>query len=337
MTIKINNPDLWISSFPIPARSDHKYTRGMVLVNCGPKSKTGAARLAARSAMRVGAGAVKIICDANVVDIIEPQISVELIEIAHNKQDFQNILKDKKITSALIGPGNGVSDETKARALMALAFIDYVVLDADALTVFSENPKELFIDCYPHTILTPHEGEFKKIFGNEINNIEERSLKTAEAAKISNTIVVLKGADTVIASPSGEVVINKSSAAYLATAGSGDVLAGIISSLVGKNKMTAFNAACAGTWIHSQLGELLGPGLIADDLIDFRGDSKIAGKKTGKDQKKGKATLISLLGYKNAVKYCDKIIFDINKSLKKYGSNSKNIRETLYYILDRDK
>jgi len=76
---------------------------------------------------------------------------------------------------------------------------------------------------------------------------------------------------------------------------------------------------------------------IADDLIDFRGDSKIAGKKTGKDQKKGKATLISLLGYKNAVKYCDKIIFDINKSLKKYGSNSKNIRETLYYILDRDK
>ena len=76
---------------------------------------------------------------------------------------------------------------------------------------------------------------------------------------------------------------------------------------------------------------------IADDLIDFRGDSKIAGKKTGKDQKKGKATLISLLGYKNAVKYCDKIIFDINKSLKKYGPNSKNIRETLYYILDRDK
>ena len=269
MTIKINNPDLWISSFPIPARSDHKYTRGMVLINCGPKSKTGAARLAARSAMRVGAGAVKIVCDANVVDIIEPQISVELIEIAHNKQDFQNILKDKKITSALIGPGNGVTDETKARALMALAFIDYVVLDADALTVFSENPKELFIDCYPHTILTPHEGEFKKIFGNEINNIEERSLKTAEAAKISNTIVVLKGADTVIASPSGEVVVNKSSAAYLATAGSGDVLAGIISSLVGEKKMNAFDAACAGVWIHSEIGEILGSGMIAEDIIDM--------------------------------------------------------------------
>ena len=147
--------------------------------------------------------------------------------------------------------------------------IDYVVLDADALTVFSENPKELFIDCYPHTILTPHEGEFKKIFGNEINNIEERSLKTAEAAKISNTIVVLKGADTVIASPNGDVVVNKSSAAYLATAGSGDVLAGIISSLVGKNKMKAFDAACAGVWIHSEIGEILGSGMIAEDIIDM--------------------------------------------------------------------
>ena len=112
-------------------------------------------------------------------------------------------------------------------------------------------------------------SEFKKIFGNEINNIKERSLKTAEAAKISNTIVVLKGADTVIASPSGEVVINKSSAAYLATAGSGDVLAGIISSLVGKNKMSAFDAACAGVWIHSEIGEILGSGMIAEDIIDM--------------------------------------------------------------------
>jgi len=117
--------------------------------------------------------------------------------------------------------------------------------------------------------LTPHEGEFKKIFGNEINNIEERSLKTAEAAKISNTIVVLKGADTVIASPNGNVVVNKSSAAYLATAGSGDVLAGIISSLVGKNKMNAFDAACAGVWIHSEIGEILGSGMIAEDIIDM--------------------------------------------------------------------
>ncbi|MDC3144059.1 NAD(P)H-hydrate dehydratase [Pelagibacteraceae bacterium] len=269
MNIKDNNPNLWISSFPQPSSLDHKYTRGMVLVNCGPKSKTGAARLAARSALRVGAGAVKIICNENVVDILEPQISVELIEVINNKQDFQNILKDKKVSSILVGPGNGINNETKARALMALAFIDHVVLDADALTVFENNPEELFIDCYPHTILTPHEGEFKKIFGHEIAKIDDRVLKTKEASIKSNTIVVLKGANTIIASPNGDVVINKSSAAYLATAGSGDVLAGIITSLVGKNKMNAFDAACAGVWLHSEIGKILGAGMIAEDIIDL--------------------------------------------------------------------
>ena len=269
MNIKQNNPDLWISSFPKPNSLDHKYTRGMVLINCGPKSKTGAARLAARSALRVGAGAVKIICSEDVVDILEPQISVELIEVIDNKQDFQNILKDKKVSSILIGPGNGINNETKARALMALAFIDHVVLDADALTVFENNPEELFIDCYPHTILTPHEGEFKKIFGKEIDEINDRVLKTKEASIKSNTTVVLKGANTIIASPSGDVVINKSSATYLATAGSGDVLAGIITSLVGKNKMNAFDAACAGVWLHSEIGTILGAGMIAEDIIDL--------------------------------------------------------------------
>ena len=269
MNIKQNNPDLWISSFPKPSNLDHKYTRGMVLINCGPKSKTGAARLAARSALRVGAGAVKIICNEDVVDILEPQISVELIEVIDNKQDFQNILKDKKVSSILIGPGNGINNETKARALMALAFIDHVVLDADALTVFENNPEELFIDCYPHTILTPHEGEFKKIFGKEIAEINDRVLKTKEASIKSNTTVVLKGANTIIASPSGDVVINKSSATYLATAGSGDVLAGIITSLVGKNKMNAFDAACAGVWLHSEIGTILGAGMIAEDIIDL--------------------------------------------------------------------
>ena len=269
MPIKINKPEIWISSFPIPSKADHKYLRGMVLVNCGPKSKTGAARLAARSAMRVGAGAVKIICDQSAVSVLEPQISVELINVVNNKQEFQEVLKDKKITSALIGPGNGVNNETKARVLMALAFIDHVVLDADALTVFANNPDELFIDCYPHTILTPHDGEFNKIFGVKISSIEDKVLRTTEAAKKSNTIVVLKGADTIIAAPSGEVVINKSSAVYLATAGSGDVLAGIIASLVGNNKMKAFDAACAGVWIHSQAGEALGAGMIAEDIIDI--------------------------------------------------------------------
>ena len=151
---------------------------------------------------------------------------------------------------------------------MALAFVKHVVIDADAITCFEKNPKELFIDTYPHTILTPHEGEFRRLFGDEIASIDDKVVKTVEASKLSGSIVVLKGSDTIIADPDGNAVINSSEAPYLATAGSGDVLAGIIASLVGENKMSAFNAACAGTWIHSKLGELIGPGLIAEDLID---------------------------------------------------------------------
>ena len=266
--IKKNSPNLWIDEYPFPRAIDHKYSRGMVLINVGPVYQTGAARLAGRSAMRVGAGAVKLVCDNDAASVLEPQISIELISVIKNKNDFQLLLKDKKISSVLVGPGNGISDETKARTLLALAFVDNVVIDADAITSFESNPKELFIDTYHHTILTPHEGEFLRLFGEDINKIDDKVLRTLEAAKLAGSIIVLKGSDTVIASPKGEVVINSSEAPYLATAGSGDVLAGIISSLVGKNKMTAFNAACAGTWIHSQLGELLGPGLIADDLID---------------------------------------------------------------------
>ena len=266
--IRNNNPELWIKEFPFPSSLDHKYSRGLLIINCGPIYKTGAARLAGRSAMRVGAGAVKLICDDEAAKVLEPQISVELISVVKEKNEIQQIFKDRKVSSILVGPGNGVNDETKSRTLLALAFVKHVVIDADAITCFEKNPKELFVDTYPHTILTPHEGEFRRLFGDEIASIEDKVVKTVEASKLAGSIVVLKGADTIIANPEGQAVINSSEAPYLATAGSGDVLAGIIASLVGDNKMSAFNAACAGTWIHSKLGELIGAGLIAEDLID---------------------------------------------------------------------
>ena len=266
--IKKNEPSLWIDQFPFPISSDHKYSRGMLVINTGPKYQTGAARLAGRSALRVGAGAVTMVCDEETAEILEPQISVELLSVIKEKNDFQKLLKDKRVSSVLVGPGNGVNDETKARTLMALAFVDNCVIDADAITCFENNPTELFIDTYPHTILTPHEGEFKRLFGEDIASMNDKVLRCIEAAKLAGSIILLKGADTVIASPDGNVVINSSEAPYLATAGSGDVLAGIIASLVGKNKMKAFDAACAGAYIHSKLGEMIGPGLIAEDLID---------------------------------------------------------------------
>ena len=240
----------------------------MLVINTGPQFQTGAARLAGRSAMRVGAGAVTMVCDEETAKILEPQISVELLSVIKEKNDLQKLLKDKRVSCALIGPGNGVNDETKARTLMALAFVDHCVIDADAITCFETNPEELFIDTYTHTILTPHEGEFKRLFGDELSIIEDKVLRCLEASKKAGSIVLLKGADTVIASPDGQVVINSSEEPYLATAGSGDVLAGIIASLVGEKKMRAFDAACAGAWIHSRLGELTGPGLIAEDLVD---------------------------------------------------------------------
>ena len=266
--IKNNRPELWINEFPFPNSGDHKYSRGLLVINSGPIYKTGAARLAGRSAMRVGAGAVKLICDEDAAKVLEPQISVELISVVKEKNEIQQIFKDKKVSSVLVGPGNGVNSETKTRTLMALAFVDHVVIDADAITCFEDAPEELFIDSYPQTILTPHEGEFRRLFGEKISSIEDKVVRTVEASKLAGSIVVLKGSDTIIADLNGNVVINSSEAPYLATAGSGDVLAGIIASLVGKEKMSAFNAACAGTWIHSKLGELIGPGLIAEDLID---------------------------------------------------------------------
>jgi len=266
--IKKNDPLLWIKNFPFPVSSDHKYSRGMLVINTGPQFQTGAARLAGRSALRVGAGAVTMVCDEETAKILEPQISVELLSVIKEKNDFQKLLKDKRVSSVLIGPGNGVNDETKARTLMALAFVNHCVIDADAITCFEKNPEELFIDIYPHTILTPHEGEFKRLFGTNIASMDDKVLRCVEAAKLAGSIVLLKGADTVIADSNGNVVINVSEAPYLATAGSGDVLAGIIASLVGDNKMNAFDAACAGAYIHSKLGEMIGPGLIAEDLID---------------------------------------------------------------------
>ncbi len=266
--IKKNDPSLWIKNFPFPSTMDHKYSRGLLIINTGPKFQTGAARLAGRSALRVGAGAVRLVCDKESAEVLEPQISVEMLSVISEKNELQSILKDKKISSVLVGPGNGVNDETKARTLLSLALVDHVVIDADAISCFANNPEELFIDTYPHTILTPHEGEFKRLFGSNFSENDDKVVRCVEAAKISGSIVLLKGADTVIADPYGNVVINSSEAPYLATAGSGDVLAGIIASLVGRNKMSAFNAACAGAWIHSYLGEYLGAGLIAEDLID---------------------------------------------------------------------
>ncbi|MEY3170876.1 MAG: hypothetical protein RL765_923 [Pseudomonadota bacterium] len=184
----------------------------------------------------------------------------------HEDDELKNYLKSSVITSFLIGPGAGVNLTTIENTKLICKLIKNVVIDADALTCFAKNPKQLFSILDEDKIITPHEGEFDIIFP-ELKNIKSKIEKTLKAAKKANCIVVFKGPDTVIASPDGRICINTIGTEELAVIGSGDVLSGIIVSLIGKNKMSSFDGACAGVWIHSYAGGLVKKGLIAEDII----------------------------------------------------------------------
>ena len=251
-----NGPDLWRTDFPVPHLNSHKYTRGHAVV-VGGDNLTGAARLAARAARRIGAGLVTITASQKVFPIYAQDNPGHLV----NTQEFSEIQKDPRITAVLIGPGTGVTNETAELVRIARQYGKPVVIDADALTVFNDNPRELFSILDANCILTPHNGEFNKLFKIPGDRLE-RSRKAAAAC---GAIILLKGPDTIIAAPSGHAVINNTGTPYLATAGSGDVLAGIIVGLMAQG-MPAFKAAQAGAWVHGRAAEIFGPGLISEDL-----------------------------------------------------------------------
>lgn len=259
---ELNNPDLWLKNFPWPTPVGNKYDRGHAAILGGALGHTGAAKLAADCALRSGAGLVSVICDAdNLViyaqafqAVMTPKISVD---------EFPKFIQDRHVRSILIGPGAGIAETIKSYVLSALSQKKPTVLDADALTVFANNPNELFAAIQPPCILTPHEGEFQRLFPNitQTNKTE----RAQAAAKLSNAIIILKGSDTIIAAPDGRTVINKNASPFLATAGSGDCLAGICTGLIAQ-KMPTFEAACATVWLHSYAAAQFGPGLIADDI-----------------------------------------------------------------------
>ncbi len=176
---------------------------------------------------------------------------------------FADLIGDKRVTSVLIGPAAGVNDRTRDLVLAALSAHKTCVLDADALTVFKDAPGELFQAIRSPVLLTPHEGEFARLFGK----VEDRESDAAKAARISGAVVLLKGMDTVIAAPDGRIVINRAAPPWLATAGSGDVLAGIATGLIAQG-MGVFDAACAAAWLHAEAARRFGPGLIAEDLSE---------------------------------------------------------------------
>ena len=261
---EINAPELWIKDFPRLKDIDHKYDRGHAIIvgaNLGIGS-TGASKLAAYSALRTGAGLVSIICNQETAAIYASSLLSVMVKIINNNKEFEELIADLRVKAMLIGPGNGVTSSTKSNVLQALGLKKRLVLDADALTVFQDNPKELFNAIKSDVVLTPHLSEFVRLFQLEDDHIQA----ALNAARLSGATVLLKGHDSIIASPNGNYIINKAAPACLATAGSGDVLAGIITGLIAQG-VNGFKASCMACYIHSEAAKLFGEGLIAEDLL----------------------------------------------------------------------
>ena len=261
-----NNPKLWIKHFPWKKFSGHKYSRGRVIIYGGQKEYTGAAILSAQAALRTGTGSVKIICSKHTLQIYSLKFpSVLKVEI-DDIYELDKFLTKEKITSILVGPGAGSNKKIKEITKLILKKVKYVVLDADALTCFKNDLKLFYSLLDKNKIITPHLGEFVKIFPKIKKNISNIK-KAVTASKIIKSNIVLKGPNTIIASYDGRIAINNHTSSELAVIGSGDVLSGIVVSLVGKKKMKPFLAGCAATWLHGDIAKNYGKGLIAEDLV----------------------------------------------------------------------
>ena len=264
-----NEPALWLAQFPWPQSESHKYARGHAVMVSGPLWSTGAARLGARAALRIGAGLVTIASPRDALLVNAAQSTAIMVRQADGAAELAALLADARKNAVLLGPGAGVGEGLRALVLAALASATAVVLDADALTSFAGDADTLFSAIKSRAapvVLTPHDGEFARLFG-PLGEGSKLDLARA-AAKRSGAILVLKGADTVVAAPGGRASINATTSPWLATAGTGDVLAGMVAGLLAQ-RMAAFEAACAAVWMHGAAAKAFGPGLIAEDLPEM--------------------------------------------------------------------
>ena len=266
-----NTPQVWRSSFPVPRIDGHKYARGHVLVVSGDVASTGAARMSARGALRAGAGLVTLATPRNALAVNASALTAVMVRAVDTAIEFGEQLGDKRFNTCIIGPGAGVRDRTRDFVHTALAARRHLVLDADALTSFADAPERLFEAIRttgdPRVVLTPHEGEFPRLFSDMSNKHPGRSKleRVRAAADRSGAVVLLKGPDTTVAAPDGRATIAANAPPWLATAGSGDVLAGIIAGLLAQG-VPGFEAASIGAWMHGEAAREAGPGLIAEDL-----------------------------------------------------------------------
>ena len=264
----VNGPDLW--TIPQPGPGDHKYTRGHAVV-FGSAAMSGAARLGTAAARRVGAGLVTVVAPVSAAPVYADGAPGVMFQGIEPDDGIQTVLGDARRNAVLIGPGHGISPETKKRVLDVLNVGRATVLDADALTSFADDPEALFEAIKASTgavVLTPHEGEFARLFSalSQLNDESDRLSLARAAATKSGAVVLLKGSDTVTAAPDGRAAISVNAPSWLATGGSGDVLAGLITGLLAQG-MAAWPAACAGNWVHAAAARSVGRVLIAEDLL----------------------------------------------------------------------
>jgi ADP-dependent NAD(P)H-hydrate dehydratase / NAD(P)H-hydrate epimerase len=266
-----NTPALWREHFPHPQSGGHKYDRGHAVVLSGPVWSTGAARLAARAALRAGAGLVTIASPGDALLVNAAASLAVMVRRVDGAAELAEFLTDRRFNAVALGPGLGVGASTCAAVLTVLSGERAVVLDADAITSFASDPARLAAALRGRgrraTLMTPHEGEFHRYFDglDEKTKVGSKLERARLAAKLVDATIILKGADTVVAAPDGRAAIAANAPPYLATAGAGDVLTGMAVGLLAQG-MPAFEAAAAAVWLHGEAALAAGPGLISEDL-----------------------------------------------------------------------
>ncbi len=262
-----NHPSLWPGLPPLAAATTYKHARGHVLVRCGDALSTGAARLAARAALRAGAGLVSLLAEDAAARVCAAHETEVMIIRRGAAQNMSKVLHNRRFDAAIIGPAGGVDAAMRQDVTQMRDAGLPLVVDADALSAFAEQPEGLFARLDERCVMTPHEGEFARLFPDLGDRTKNKVERTRVAAARAGCVVVLKGPDTVIAAPDGRAIVNTNACAALATAGSGDVLAGMIGAVLAQGQ-SGFNAAACGVWLHGAAGTLCGRGLIAGDLPD---------------------------------------------------------------------
>jgi hydroxyethylthiazole kinase-like uncharacterized protein yjeF len=258
-----NDPCLWREFLPHVNNAADKHARGHALIY-GGYPMTGAARMAARAAARAGAGLTTIAVPEIALSIYAAALTSIMVRPIVTPADFSHLLSGSRYSAWLIGPGAGADTQTLGRTLGMLATKRPTVIDADAITVFQDDPAALDRAIIGPCVLTPHEGEFRRVF----DDAGDKLTRARRAARRCGAVIVLKGSDTVIAAPDGRAIINSNAPPTLATAGSGDVLGGIILGLLAQG-LEPFPAAAAGVWLHGAAASSFGPGLLAEDLPDL--------------------------------------------------------------------